>query len=97
MSIRKRIDKLCRGFIWGEENDSRKIHLIGWESVCQAREQGGLGIRKSVHMNQALLSKLAWMMLCEEDKLWCRVLRNKYKVQDLLNSKSHMNGTGSQT
>ena len=33
----------------------RKVHLIKWEVVCAQKEKGGLGIRKIVLLNKALL------------------------------------------
>lgn len=41
-------------------------------------ELGGLNIRKTEHLNTALLAKLAWRMLHEPDTLWVQILRHKY-------------------
>lgn len=33
------VDKICRKFIWGDETDQRKIHLISWEKVCMPKKE----------------------------------------------------------
>ena len=35
----------------------KKIHLIGWETACMAKEKSGLGIKTLALLNRALLCK----------------------------------------
>ncbi|KAK7255667.1 hypothetical protein RIF29_29084 [Crotalaria pallida] len=49
--------KLQRNFLWGGCEDRRKICWVKWDSVCQSRENGGLGIKNLIVFNKALLSK----------------------------------------
>lgn len=53
------IDKLNKGFLWGDSENKKKVHLARWDLVCQPKSLGGLGIKKTVKMNQALLAKRA--------------------------------------
>ncbi|PNX89040.1 hypothetical protein L195_g045157 [Trifolium pratense] len=53
------IQKIQRGFIWGEEDGGRKYHAVNWENVTKPKVLGGLGICRLVHMNKACLMKLA--------------------------------------
>lgn len=39
-----------------------------------------LGIRSAVNMNKALIAKVGWRLLQDEESLWARVVRKKYKV-----------------
>ena len=32
-SVVKEIEKIARGFLWGDSPDERKIHHVGWENV----------------------------------------------------------------
>ena len=45
-----------RGGLWASALD-KKIHLVGWKTVCMAKEKGGLGIKKLALLNRALLYK----------------------------------------
>ncbi|XP_019158195.1 PREDICTED: uncharacterized protein LOC109154910 [Ipomoea nil] len=76
------IDKLCRDFLWGSNEAKRKIHLINWKEVCSPRTQGGLGLRMAKDFNLALLAKLAWQILNNPEKLWVKVMRQKYIKDD---------------
>ena len=73
-----KIDQKTRRFIWGGNEDTKRIHLISWERLQSPLNQGGLGCRSSRQVNAAFLTKLEWRVLTEPNALWSRVLRNKY-------------------
>ncbi|KAL2902408.1 hypothetical protein RDABS01_027490 [Bienertia sinuspersici] len=77
-SICDEIDKKTRRFIWGGDEDHRKIHLISWETMQKPKDQGGLGMKSMRQANAAFLTKLGWRILSEPTTLWSRVVRNKY-------------------
>ncbi|RVW56232.1 hypothetical protein CK203_092243 [Vitis vinifera] len=60
-----------------------KIHLVKWEVVCTDKNKGGLGLRKIVMLNKALLGKWIWRYACEKDNLWKQVITTKYGQEDL--------------
>lgn len=64
------IEKFCRKFIWGETETSRKIHLINWDTICQPKENGGVGLQKLSNVNEAFLMKLGWELLTTNQNLW---------------------------
>jgi hypothetical protein len=72
------MEKIQRGFLWGDTDQSRKPHLISWKVCCLPKEDGGLGIRSPHQMNEAFLMKMLWNMINKPDDLWCKVLYNKY-------------------
>lgn len=72
------IDKKTRKFIWGENDDQLKVHLISWETLQKPKNQGGLGLRSMRQSNAAFLTKLGWRVLSEPNSLWSRVMHNKY-------------------
>ncbi|XP_034700238.1 uncharacterized protein LOC117925348 [Vitis riparia] len=55
--VARRLEKLQRDFLWGGGSMERKAHLVSWERVCVSKKKGGLGLRKLVHLNKALLGK----------------------------------------
>ena len=58
-SVARRLEKLQRDFLWGGVNGGNKAHLVKWK-VCADKEKGGLGLRKLVCLNKALLGKWIW-------------------------------------
>ncbi|CAN1178992.1 Putative ribonuclease H protein At1g65750 [Linum perenne] len=72
------IDKRIRNFVWGSSNENRRIHLVSWEKTCDAKENGGLGLRMAKQLNRAYMIKLAFIFLKNPDALWVRVLQAKY-------------------
>lgn len=54
-----KLDRVSRDFVWESTADKRKQHLIAWNRVCLPKNEGGIGIRKAVDMNKALLTSIA--------------------------------------
>lgn len=73
-----KFEMMMRTFLWQGTFESRKPHLVAWDMVCSAKEQGGLGIRNLRQMNDAMLGKLVWCIYEEDQSLWSRALRSKY-------------------
>lgn len=79
LSICDKVELLCRDFkIWGSDPESRKCHLISWDTICAPKEDGGLGFRSLRLVNAAFMMKLRWALLSNKDALWAQVLRFKY-------------------
>ncbi|XP_019198971.1 PREDICTED: uncharacterized protein LOC109192724 [Ipomoea nil] len=74
----KDIDKICRNFLWGHSESSRKIHTVNWGDICKSKGLGGLGLRTAKEFNLAFLAKLAWQMVTCPNKLWVKALHEKY-------------------
>lgn len=52
------LDHLNRNFLWGHNEEKKKIHLAKWEHICKPKNCGGLGLKRTTLMNQALLAKI---------------------------------------
>ncbi|GLT63048.1 hypothetical protein SLA2020_356420 [Shorea laevis] len=81
-SVHTELDQISRNFIWGSEDNQKRIHLVGWQTVTQPKVLGGLGLKSSKEANLAAMSKLNWRLYTEKDKLWCNVFRSKYNLSD---------------
>ncbi|GAU36899.1 hypothetical protein TSUD_220680 [Trifolium subterraneum] len=72
------MEKIQRGFLWGDTDQARKPHLISWEVCCLPKEDEGLGMRSPHQMNEAFLMKMLWNMINNPNDLWWKVLYSKY-------------------
>ncbi|RVW48874.1 LINE-1 retrotransposable element ORF2 protein [Vitis vinifera] len=82
-SVAKRLDKVQRDFLWGGGSEEKKAHLIKWEAICEDKSKGGLGLRKLVFLNKALLGKWVWRFAIDRDDLWKQVIVAKYGQEGL--------------
>ncbi|RVX07536.1 putative ribonuclease H protein [Vitis vinifera] len=80
--VARRLEKLQRDFLWGGGSMERKAHLVNWERVCAGKKKGGLGLRKLVPLNKALLGKWVWRFARAKDEMWKQVLMAKYGQEE---------------
>ncbi|KAL4305566.1 hypothetical protein AHAS_Ahas16G0091100 [Arachis hypogaea] len=40
--ICREVEKIQKNFIWDEDNNQRKMHLIGWKTLYQPKHEGAL-------------------------------------------------------
>ncbi|KAL4314420.1 hypothetical protein AHAS_Ahas15G0083300 [Arachis hypogaea] len=52
------IEKLQRGFIWGNNENRKKMHAINWKTLCSPKHEGGLGLRRLQPINNTFLMKI---------------------------------------
>ncbi|KAK2652425.1 hypothetical protein Ddye_012281, partial [Dipteronia dyeriana] len=69
-----------RGFFWGDGVETNKIYLVKWETLCQRKAKGGLGIGSVSTKNKGLLAKWVWHFGVEEASLRKRMLCTKYGI-----------------
>lgn len=85
--ICKEIERIVRQFIQGSSEGSKNITLVNWQTICQPKACGGLGLRQLKDHNTFFMLKLGYNLLSNTDALWVRVLRSKYKLKEgILNS-----------
>ncbi|GAU49093.1 hypothetical protein TSUD_137780 [Trifolium subterraneum] len=72
------MEKIQRGFLWGDTDQVRKPHLVSWNVCCLPKKDGGLRIKNPHQMNEAFLMKMSWNLINRPDDLWCKVLYSKY-------------------
>lgn len=69
----KLLEKVTRGFLWGDYPNSPKLHTIAWHKICQPKDRGGLGLINMQMTNSIALTQTVWQMLWNRDQLWSRV------------------------
>lgn len=70
--------RLIGNYFLGNTGESSKPHLVNWQTVCHSKRKGGLGLKQSALMNQAMLAKAGWRLLNHSDGLWSKALSQKY-------------------
>ena len=78
-----KLNSLTRRFWWKpKQQDSKFITWKAWDYLCSPTKEGGLEFKKAKDINNAILEKLAWMVVTKEDSLCIKILRSKYKVKE---------------
>ncbi|KAK2415745.1 hypothetical protein QL285_038202 [Trifolium repens] len=86
VSVRKKVIRIQREFLWGGVKGGRKVSWIKWSVICKEKEKGGLGVRDIHFVNLSLLAKWRWRLLLPGRSLWKDVLIAKYGNQILFQS-----------
>ncbi|XP_074266665.1 uncharacterized protein LOC141589944 [Silene latifolia] len=70
--VLKKIDTVCRTFLWYGTENTERPHLVAWNHICQPKKKGGLGFKNLYQWNIALLAKYVWWVEKKADHLWVR-------------------------
>lgn len=77
------IDKYVRKFLWGDQDNKRKLRKIRWSEIRKPIAEVGVGVRDSLCNNIALLAKTYWRF--ENNDLLCaKILKTRYYVRKSL-------------
>jgi hypothetical protein len=83
VSVRKKVVRIQREFLWGGVKGGKKVSWIKWPVICKEKEKGGLGVRDINFVNLSLLAKWRWRLLQPGRSFWKDVLIAKYGSQIL--------------
>ncbi|CAI8592592.1 unnamed protein product [Vicia faba] len=84
-AVSKRIDVVCRTFVWTGKTDASKKSPVAWSKVCSPSKQGGLGLKNLVVWNQVTLLKCLWNICNKGDSLWVKWIHKVYlKGRDVM-------------
>ncbi|XP_074266666.1 uncharacterized protein LOC141589945 [Silene latifolia] len=76
--VLRRIDALCRNYLWDGSTEYVRSPLVSWEKVCVPKDEGGLGIRHIIAWNLASICKLSWWIYSNQDSLWVQWVHHIY-------------------
>lgn len=78
VSLCKRIQSVVIRFWWDNNENTRKMAWVSWDSIAKPKSIGGLGLRDFLKFNDALLAKIGWRLLQNPTCLLAKVLKGKY-------------------
>lgn len=68
----------------GDTEEKRSYHEVSWDIMTKGKTEGGLGLRKLIKMNKVCGMKLVSNLINGDEELWSSVLKNKYKVANMM-------------
>lgn len=68
------IHTLQSKFIWGDTDDHRKMHVVGWDSLTKPKALDGIGLRNFECLNSSCLMKLGRKFVSNYQDLRCNTL-----------------------
>ena len=74
------LDRINRNFLWGNSSSCKKMQNVSWDMVTLLKHLGGLGIRKSLARNKALIAKRVWALRTNSYDAKAKTLRKIYPI-----------------
>ncbi|KAJ6983819.1 hypothetical protein NC653_026591 [Populus alba x Populus x berolinensis] len=66
----KKIERTLTAFLWRGTSLSHAGAKVAWHAICYPLNEGGLGIKKLKHWNQAATIKHIWHLLADRNSIW---------------------------
>ncbi|GAB2268310.1 hypothetical protein Dimus_038709 [Dionaea muscipula] len=76
--VARKVESLCRAFIWAGNALSKHKALVKWDEVCVGKKYGGLDIMRIGEWNSTNLFKLVWDLANKTDGLWIKWIHSRY-------------------
>ena len=70
-----KIEQMFNRFLWSGTVDNARRAKVSWKSICIPREEGGLGLRRVKHWNDAAVMKHIWNLFYRKDSIWVAWVR----------------------
>ncbi|KAM1264145.1 hypothetical protein ACFX2J_033983 [Malus domestica] len=68
--ILRDIEQRVQKFLWFGKLSGHCVAKVAWDDVCLTKSDGGLGIKKLIDWNRALMVRNIWNLLIDEDNVW---------------------------
>ncbi|KAF5812274.1 putative RNA-directed DNA polymerase [Helianthus annuus] len=86
VQVIKDIEAKIRNFLWGGDQNNRKIHWAAWDRVACPTDKGGLGLSRLKNINISLLAKWGWRFKVDKEKLWVKVIEAVHSTKNRMDS-----------
>ncbi|XP_058747051.1 uncharacterized protein LOC131620044 [Vicia villosa] len=81
-AVIKKIDGICRSFVWTGKAIVSKKSPIAWESVCKPKNMRGMNIFNLYLGNDITLLKCLWNLSLKADNLWVKWVHAHYLKEE---------------
>ncbi|XP_074315716.1 uncharacterized protein LOC141651925 [Silene latifolia] len=68
----KKINKICKDFLWGIFDGARRHTFLKWQLLCSPKLEGGIGIKEVLSWNCAQMIKWVWKLHNKPLSIWTR-------------------------
>ncbi|XP_062081350.1 uncharacterized protein LOC133786265 [Humulus lupulus] len=76
--VLQKINAICRAFLWKAESKFLGPGLVGWETLCKSKREGGLGFRNVLEWNKEAIGNYIWAVATKQDNLWIKWVHHVY-------------------
>jgi len=76
VSLIRDIERCIKNFIVSGDITKRKLVTISWKKICKSYEEGGLGLRSLITINEAYNLKNCWNLFNSKES-WAIILRDR--------------------
>nr|GEW65867.1 putative RNA-directed DNA polymerase, eukaryota, reverse transcriptase zinc-binding domain protein [Tanacetum cinerariifolium] len=80
-SVLNSMEVIRRNFFNGIQGEERKITWVKWSKMLASKNHGGLGVSSFYALNKALLFKLVWRFISQDNSLWFRFITSMHGSQ----------------
>lgn len=71
------LDTWIKNFIWSRDVLTKKVCTVSWSVMCRPWEEGGLNIKPTRLINEALILQLSWDLLAK-DSQWSTLFKRRF-------------------
>lgn len=71
------LDSWIKNFIWSGDVLMKKVCTVSWKVMCRPWDEGGLDIKPTRLINEALILKLSWDLIARETQ-WSHLFKRRY-------------------
>lgn len=81
-SLCHELEAICANFWWEGSEISMGLHWKKWDALCRKKErkkeEGGLGFKRLIFFNQALIAKQTWRLIDYPNSLAAQLFKARY-------------------